>query len=115
MFPQGIRAGIGNLWLHAVALEGTALCPLLLARPGDLPVSVVSLIRAVKIAFACFLVRIAGILILACVGFIPFQQWIGVQGILDIFTKFDPVELQQADSLLQLRRQGELLCELELE
>ena len=44
-------------------------------------------------------------------AFIPFQDGIGVERLLDVFTKFYAVELQQTDGLLQLWRHSERLTE----
>ena len=43
-----------------------------------------------------------------------FQQGIGVYRLLYVVTQLQPVQLQQPDGLLQLRRQRQFLCEPDL-
>ena len=58
--------------------------------------------------------RCAALVLRGALFFVHFQQWIVLQGLLNFLLQVDGAELQEPNGLLQLRRHGELLAELEM-
>ena len=92
--------------------EGIVFQPLVTAQIFGFPVLLIN--PVCRLAFALrrlFKIRTP----LAGFSFGPFEDRVGVEYFLDVFSEFDPVQLQQSYCLLQLGRQRQFLRKPELE
>jgi hypothetical protein len=109
---QRVDAGVGDLRLARIPLEAAALGPRFGAARFVFPVRN-ALLAARLVGAGAFREGVGSFRLRAILG--ALEYGIGVKYLLDVFAQLDAVELQQADGLLQLWRQRQLLAEPELQ